>query len=94
MVEAIQRVVARRTGRKPRVTAFPWWLRALASPFVATFREMRKMRYLWREALQMDNARLIAALGKEPHTSLDEAVEATLVGLGCFAAEVGGRALA
>ena len=85
MVEAIQRVVARRTGRKPRVTAFPWWLLTLASPFVATFREMREMRYLWREPIRMDNARLIAALGQEPHTPLDEAVEATLVGLGCFA---------
>jgi nucleoside-diphosphate-sugar epimerase len=35
MVEAIQRVVARRTGWKPRATAFPWWLLTLASPFVA-----------------------------------------------------------
>jgi nucleoside-diphosphate-sugar epimerase len=84
MAEAIQRVVARRTGRRPRVTAFPWWLLTLASPVVATFREMREMRYLWREPVRMDNARLIAALGQEPHTPLDEAVEATLVGLGCL----------
>jgi nucleoside-diphosphate-sugar epimerase len=41
MAEAIQRVVAQRTGWKPRVTAFPWWLLTLASPFVPTFREMR-----------------------------------------------------
>ena len=86
MAEAIQRVVARRTGRTPRVSAFPWWLLTLASPFVATFREMREMRYLWREPLRMDNARLISALGQEPHTPLDEAVETTLVGLGWLAA--------
>jgi len=86
MAEAIQRVVARRTGRKPRVAAFSWWLLTLASPFVATFREMREMRYLWREPVRMNNIRLIAALGKEPHTPLDEALEATLVGLGCFTA--------
>jgi nucleoside-diphosphate-sugar epimerase len=84
MVEAIQRVVARRTGSKPRISAFPWWLLTLASPFVVTFREMREMRYLWRKPLRMDNARLVAALGQEPHTALDEAVEATLAGLGCF----------
>jgi hypothetical protein len=30
--------------------------------------------------------RLVAALGQEPHTNLDEAVEASLVGLGCLAA--------
>ncbi len=88
MLEAIQRVVTPRTGTKPRITAFPWWLLMLAAPFVATFREMREMRYLWREPVRMDNARLIAALGQEPHTSLDQAVEATLAGLGCFAASV------
>jgi nucleoside-diphosphate-sugar epimerase len=42
------------------------------------------MRYLWREPVQMDNARLTAVLGREPHTPVDEAVEATLVGLGCL----------
>jgi len=95
MAAAIQRVVARRTGKQPRVSAFPWWLVTLASPFVVTFREMREMRYLWREPVRLDNARLIAALGYEPHTSLDDAVDATLTGLGCFAAPVSseGRAL-
>ena len=92
MVEAIQRVVARRTGRKPRVAAFPWWLLTLLSPFVATFREMREMRYLWREPVRMDNAQLKAALGHEPHTPLDEAVEDTLIGLGCFTASVNSEA--
>jgi nucleoside-diphosphate-sugar epimerase len=92
MAEAIQRVVARRTGRKPRVGAFPWWLVELGSPFVATFREMREMRYLWREPLRMDNARLRAALGQEPHTPLDQAVEATLLGLGCLTAPASSEA--
>ena len=92
MAEAIRRVVARRTGRRPRLAAFPWWLPTLASPFVATFREMREMRYLWREPVRMDNARLIAALGREPHTPLDEALEATLVGLGCFTASASSEA--
>ena len=40
------------------------------------------MRYLWRTPVRMDNARLVAALGYEPHTPLDQAVEATLVGMG------------
>ena len=92
MADAIQRVVARRTGRRPRVTAFPWWLLTLASPFVATFREMREMRYLWREPVRMDNARLISVLGREPHTPLDEALEATLTGLGCFTGSAGPQA--
>jgi hypothetical protein len=37
----------------------------------------------------MGNARLIAALGQEPHSPLDEAIEATLVGLGCLNASAG-----
>lgn len=84
MAEAIQRVVARHTGKPPRVSAFPWWLLTLASPFVTTFKEMREMRYLWQRPVRMDNARLVAALGREPHTSLDDAVEASLRGLGCL----------
>jgi len=86
MVESIRRVVTRLTATRPRIASFPWWLVALTSPFVATFREMLEMRYLWREPLRLDNARLSAVLGREPHTPLDEAVEATLAGLGCFGA--------
>jgi nucleoside-diphosphate-sugar epimerase len=85
MSESIRRVVARRTGQAPRVRSFPWFVLALASPFVATFREMREMRYLWREPIRMDNSRLITVLGEEPHTALDAAVEATLLGLGSIA---------
>ena len=75
-------VFCRRDSAEQRTSAFPWLI-SLASPLVTTFREMREMRYLWREPLRMDNARLIAVLGREPHTPLDQAVEATLLGLGC-----------
>ncbi|CAB3800114.1 SDR family oxidoreductase [Pararobbsia alpina] len=85
MTQAIRRAVLHHTEREPRVTAFPWWLLTLVSPFVTTFREMREMRYLWRTPVQMDNTRLVAVLGHEPHTPLDEAVEATLIGVGSIA---------
>ena len=78
MTDAIRRVAVGHSGHEPHVTSFPWWLVTLASPFVETFRGLREMRYLWRMPLQMDNARLIATLGYEPHTPLDAAVEATL----------------
>ena len=42
------------------------------------------MRYLWQTPLRLDNTRLVAALGREPHTPLEQAVEATLLGLGCL----------
>ena len=43
------------------------------------------MRYLWRTPVGMDNAKLVAFLGREPHTPLEEAVEAALEGMGCLA---------
>ncbi|MGY2398881.1 NAD(P)H-binding protein [Pseudomonas sp. SDO5271_S396] len=82
MVEAIRRIVLRRTGTEPRAGLFPWWLLKLAAPFVTTLRELQEMRYLWQIPLLMDNRPLVQALGREPHTPLDEAVEATLIGMG------------
>ena len=84
MAKTIQRVVLRRTGQQPRVGAFPWWLLNWAAPFVVTVREMQEMRYLWQTPLRLDNQRLLATLGHEPHTPLEQAVEVTLVGLGCL----------
>jgi nucleoside-diphosphate-sugar epimerase len=84
MAQAIARVVVKHGGVAPKLKAFPWWLTTLASPFVTTLREMQEMRYLWRQPLAMDNRQLLAVLGREPHTPLDAAVEATLLGLGCL----------
>lgn len=88
MPEAIQRVAARH-GRRPRIAALPWWLLTLASPFVTFLKEMREMRYLWQQPVRMDNARLVSVLGREPHTPLDEAVEAALRGQGCLPPQPG-----
>lgn len=85
MAEASQRAAARH-GREPRIAALPWGLLNLAGLVNTTLREMREMRYLWQQPVRMDNARLIGALGHEPHTPLDQAVEATLRGLGCLPA--------
>src|SRR4030095_7098013 len=51
LVGAIRRVAA-----KPelRVTRFPWWIVALASPVVPLFRELAEMRYLWRVPVRLD----------------------------------------
>jgi nucleoside-diphosphate-sugar epimerase len=84
MAEAIRRVVAKRSGKAPKIKAFPWWLISVLSPVVEPFREMQEMRYLWNEPVRLSGARLLATLGREPHTPLDEAVEATLAVLGCL----------
>nr|WP_315393849.1 NAD(P)H-binding protein [uncultured Duganella sp.] len=67
-----------------KARAFPWSMVTLAAPFVPVMRELREMRYLWRQPLRMSNARLRAALGAEPHTPLDTAMRETLIGLGCL----------
>ena len=81
MVAAIRRVVGE---PRPAVRRFPWWILPLAAPFNETMRELREMRGFWRTPVRLDNARLLALLGSEPHTRLDEAVRATLEGLGCL----------
>ncbi|MCW5802240.1 MAG: NAD(P)H-binding protein [Deltaproteobacteria bacterium] len=81
MAAAIQRVVG-----GAEVRAFPWWIVPIAAPFVRFLRELREMRYLWREPLRMSNARLVAELGAEPHTPIDDAVRETLRSLGCLPA--------
>ena len=82
MVSAIQRAVTPR----PRIKAFPWWIVPLLAPFVRFMRELLEMRYLWKQPVRMTNDRLVATLGAEPHTPIDDAVRTTLVGLGCIAA--------
>jgi len=74
-----------------RIWTFPWFLVYLLSPFVETFREMIEMRYLWNFGLELDNEKLRAFLGKEPHTPLDEALRATLRELGCTKAVARGQ---
>ena len=84
MAKAIQASVAAAGPGTPRITPFPWWLLHLAAPFNETMRELREMRYLWQQPVQLDNSKLVAALGAEPHTPLDQAVSTSLAGLGCI----------
>jgi nucleoside-diphosphate-sugar epimerase len=69
------------------IRRFPWLAVYLLAPFSETFREMLEMRYLWSRALLLDNRKLVAFLGREPHTPLDEALRTTLAGLGCVDAQ-------
>lgn len=81
MGEAIRRVT-----RRPDlpIRPFPWIVVWTAAPFVEMFRELLEMRYLWNRPIGLDNAKLVAFLGAEPHTPLDTAVKATLVDMGCL----------
>jgi nucleoside-diphosphate-sugar epimerase len=61
-----------------RIKPFPWWAINLAAPFVNACHEMLEMRYLWQVPLQLDNTKLRALIGHEPHTPIDVALAATL----------------
>jgi nucleoside-diphosphate-sugar epimerase len=61
-----------------RIKPFPWWAITLAAPIVNAFHEMLEMRYLWQVPLQLDNSKLRALIGTEAHTSLEDALAATL----------------
>jgi nucleoside-diphosphate-sugar epimerase len=76
--------IAQAAGRRLPIWPFPHALLGMMAPFVETLKEMREMRYLWRESLRLDNRQLVAFLGAEPHTPAVDAVRATLSGLGCL----------
>lgn len=79
MTGAVQAAFA---PRRIRVAGLPWGLLRLAGLAMETPRELCEMRYLWEEPVRLDNTRLVARLGEEPHTPLEAAVRATLNGLG------------
>ena len=81
----IAHAVSRAVG-DPRlpIRRFPWPLVYLAAPFVPLLRELVEMRYLWQVPLRLDNNKLVARLGAEPHTPLDAAVGQTLQAMGCL----------
>ena len=80
MADALDRVAGRKLTRK----TLPWFAMAVASPFVEMLREMLEMRYLWDHEVLPDNAKLVATLGEEPHTPLDQALRTALEGQGCL----------
>ena len=60
------------------IRIMPWWPLVLAAPFATFPREALEMRYLWSRPLRLDNGKLVALLGEEPHTPLADAVRGAL----------------
>ena len=68
-------------GRKVAVRRLPWFAFAVIAPFNEMIREMLEMKYLWDRPVLLDNTRLVAKLGAEPHTPLADALRAALAGM-------------
>ncbi len=79
MIAAIGRAVG---NPALKVKALPWSLLKLIGLFNETLRELTAMKFLWETSVRLDNDRLVAFLGAEPHTPWDEAVATTLRELG------------
>nr|WP_294524196.1 NAD-dependent epimerase/dehydratase family protein [uncultured Rhodopila sp.] len=60
------------------IRPMPWPLLRLVSPFSGFMRELLDVEYLWRVPIRLDNRKLTALIGAEPHTPLDEAVRRSL----------------
>ena len=67
-----------------RIGSVPWRAFRAMSPFVTLFREVLEMNYLWQREVMLDNSKLVAVLGSEPHTDLRDAVHDTLEAMGCL----------
>ncbi len=68
-------------GRRVAVRRLPWFAFAVIAPFNEMIREMLEMKYLWDRPVLLDNTRLVAKLGAEPHTPLADALRAALAGM-------------
>ena len=61
-----------------RVGQLPWPLLRVAGLVVPTFAAMADVRYLWNTPHRLDNSRLCALIGDEPHTPFEQAVRGAL----------------
>lgn len=71
-------------AEKAPIRNFPWMALGALSPFARKLRELNEMRYLWMSEVRLDNTKLKAFLGEEPHTPIDKALHASLEAIGCL----------
>jgi nucleoside-diphosphate-sugar epimerase len=82
--DLLERVFAA-LGREPKIFRVPSAAFAATAPFSSMIAAMREMLYQWEVPYVMDDRRFRQAFGVEP-TPIDEAVRATVAGLGAPAA--------
>lgn len=59
-LDGLAEAIRAASGRAVRFAAFPWWLARLAAPFSPLFAGLVEMRYLWRQEVNLDDAKLRA----------------------------------
>lgn len=85
-VNAIEPIARAQGWIKPatglRYSQLPWPLIRIGALLVPTWASLLEMRYLWDKAHALDNRKLVALLGAEPHTPLEQAAGMALRDLG------------
>ncbi len=64
-----------------KLRSMPWAVMRIVAWFNPLVASLLEMRYLWQEPHRLDNRRLVALLGAEPHTPFDQAARAALQAL-------------
>lgn len=80
--EAFHAAMEAAIGRPLTRGSVPWPLLRLVGLFNPVVREVAKMRYLWNVPHSLDNGRLEALIGAEPHTPLEKALADSVAALG------------
>lgn len=70
-----------REGEALRVGGMPWLLIRALGTVMPTLGALAALRYLWDQPHRLDNRRLCALIGDEPHTPWPLALQRTLQGL-------------
>jgi nucleoside-diphosphate-sugar epimerase len=68
-----------------KLSSLPWPVIRLGALFVPTWAALLEMRYLWDTPHRLDNDKLMALIGSEPHTPLPLAAQQALADLGLLA---------
>ena len=69
-----------------KLGGMPWSLIRMGAIFMPVWASLLEMRYLWDCAHRLDNAKLVALLGSEPHTTLPAALRSSLQDLSLLGA--------
>lgn len=79
--EEMHKAAEKAAGRRLKRAGVPWTMIRVVGLFNSVLREIVKMSYLWRVPHSLDNAKLEALIGAEPHRSLETALTEAIADL-------------
>lgn len=74
----IRKIIEGLSGKRQKLTSFPWWAIRMGAPFIALWKELLEMRYLWDHPHRLDNSKMKKLLPEFEPTPVDVALGAAL----------------